>query len=90
MTTDQPVSLVMVVTAFGGIIILLLGAVFSIFGRWMKGWGDGLKDEIRELCESNQREHAAMGNKIDHHGHRIKAANGGYETAGVLTPESGR
>ena len=49
-----------------------------------------MKEEISALCKTNKDEHEDIWNRLNHHGHKIKAENGGYATAGVLTPEGGR
>ena len=76
----------MIISAFGAVVVLLLTLAGFLFNRWMAD----MKDEISALCETNKKDHDDLWERVNHHGHKIKAENGGYATAGVLTPESGR
>jgi len=76
----------LLLTGFGGVVVLLLTLAGFLFNRWMQD----MKDEISTLCQENKKEHEDIWERMHHHGHKIKAENGGYATAGVLTPEGGR
>lgn len=84
MGVDQPVTLVMVVTAFGAVIILLAGLIGSLFVRWLSRWLEGFSAKIDALCTQNEKDHIDIWRRVNRHGHKIKAENGGYATAGVL------
>jgi hypothetical protein len=71
----------LIVTGFGGVVVLLLTLAGFLFNRWMAD----LRESIQTLCASNKKDHEDMKDDFREHDHVIEGSpEHGYKTAGLV------